>query len=104
MNSPPETATDDSSLKIAAAIVLYYRQLDDTPPKALEMVAWLEKLLPSVQLTLFKQGLRHCLTLPAFLSYVLTARGFSLHTFLEGHLTTPDFASWLRETQYRDAR
>ena len=97
MNPLPNAVTEAFSQKIAAATVLYYNQLDATPPKALELVVWMERLLPRVQVTLFEQGLRHCLTLPAFLRYVLTARGLSLHTFLEEQLSPPDFASWLRQ-------
>jgi hypothetical protein len=101
MTASPNATPDDPTQRIAAATVLYYQQLDGAPPTALELVAWLEKLLPRVQVQLFQQGLRQCLMLPAFQRYVLSTRGGSLHAFLEGRLAATDFASWLRQETAR---
>ena len=72
---PVALPPDEPSQKIAAALVLYYRQLDQSPPLARELVQWLEQLTAALQRHVYGLGLRHCLSRPELLRYVLTQRG-----------------------------
>ncbi|MCR5889900.1 hypothetical protein LRS06_19410 [Hymenobacter sp. J193] len=91
------SSNDEVTKKITTATVLYYQQLDHTPPTALELVEWLEQLLPRVQSHLLSLGLRQCLSLPSFMRSVLAKRGFSMIAFMEANLLEPEFAVWMQQ-------
>ena len=63
---------DEFAKKITETTALYYRQLDLLSPTAIELVVYLEQLQLRVQHFMWQAGLRKCLSLPAFLRYVLT--------------------------------
>jgi hypothetical protein len=83
--------------RIAHAMQAYYRQGQDMPLLATDLLAWYRSLAPSDQAHVHALGPYHWAVLPTFKRYVLEQRGYSLVAYLQSHLTASDFAYWLAQ-------